>query len=183
MLSCDCLFAVFLLTSATESTPSAGHYAEFHHAQLLQLSVDQEILDPREETYFVARNRDFSGDLRSMQKRWNEFLHAPMLDETSLFAERKLINEFLTFNRGYRKELLSRLAVDLVHAEELTNAIAETDQLYHVWDTLRDARCDFYYVTVRRQALMLLRELIGFESFSHGQLPPHVPVWHFARLN
>ena len=121
MLTCDCLFAVVLLTSSMENSPALGHYAEFNHAQLLQLCVDQEILDPREETYFVVRSRDFAGDVRSLQKRWLEFSFAPMLDETSLCVERKLINEFLSFNCAYRKELTSRLSLAFVHTERRSN--------------------------------------------------------------
>ena len=38
------------------------------------------------------------------------------------------------------------------------SAMKETDRLYHVWDAVRDSRCDYYYVTVRRQALKKLKE-------------------------
>ena len=57
--------------------------------------------------------------------------------------------------------------------------LAETDRLYLVWDAVRDARCDFYYVTVRRQALKKLRDLVGDEAYATGELPPNVPTWRF----
>ena len=45
----------------------------------------------------------------------------------------------------------------------------------------RHAACEYYYVTVRRQALKKLKEMIGDQAYYSGSLPPHVPVWRFAR--
>jgi hypothetical protein len=38
-------------------------------------------------------------------------------------------------------------------------------------------------VTVRRQALKKLRETVGEDAYWSGCLPPHVPVWRFARID
>ena len=65
------------------------------------------------------------------------------------------------------------------NAARLRVALQETDRLYQVWDKVRDARCPYYYVTVRRQALKQLRELVGEDSYYSGNLPPCVPLWHF----
>jgi hypothetical protein len=129
--------------------------------------------------------RDVLGDLAMLQGRWKEFRNAPALAETdwNQLPDRKVINEFLALNRSYRNHLTQRLAIDLINANEIRTAIRETDVLYQVWDTVRDARCDYYYVTVRRQALSLLRDLIGAHDFYIGQLPPHVPVWRMPRKN
>jgi hypothetical protein len=59
----------------------------------------------------------------------------------------------------------------------------EADRLYQVWDTVRDARCDYYYVTVRRQALKRLRDMLGSDAYYSGVLPPHVPLWRFQRVD
>jgi hypothetical protein len=85
----------------------------------------------------------------------------------------------LDFNRDYRNDLTKRLAMDRLNGDALQAAILETDQLHKVWQTLLDARCDYYHTTVRRQSLMQLRDLVGPEAFYSGQLPPHVPVWRF----
>jgi hypothetical protein len=61
-------------------------------------------------------------------------------------------------------------------------ALQETDRLYQVWDAVRDARCDYYYVTVRRQALKRLRELIGDEAYYSASFPPCVPFWRFQQI-
>ena len=66
---------------------------------------------------------------------------------------------------------------------ELREMLQEVDRLYNIWDTVRDARCDYYYVTVRRQALKKLRETVGDDAYYSGALPPHVPIWRFARID
>ena len=89
----------------------------------------------------------------------------------------------LSFNRAYRQHLDSRQTLELTNWWELREALQEADRLYQVWDTVRDARCDYYYVTVRRQALKKLRETVGEDAYCSGCLPPHVPVWRFGRID
>jgi hypothetical protein len=181
MFSCEIVLAALML-SAPKDLPVSADQAAFAHGMrptLLALAIDGEILDPRERTFLLTQ--DPAGDLAMLRGRTEEFARTPLLGESQRFPERKQINDLLALNRAYRNDLNARLAIDLVHMEELRTAIVETDQLYHVWDTVRDARCDYYYVTVRRQSLQLLRDLIGAEAFYNGQLPPNVPVWHFPR--
>jgi hypothetical protein len=175
------VLAAALLTAPKElPLPTAdAPWVEVARSSILALAIDGEILDPREKAFLLTQ--DLLGDLAMLQARHEDLAAAPMLGEAQRFADRKTINEFLAVNRSYRNELQARLAIDLVNMEELRTAIVETDQLYQVWDTVRDARCDYYYVTVRRQALSLLRELVGAEAFYSGQMPPNVPVWHFPR--
>ena len=59
-------------------------------------------------------------------------------------------------------------------------ALKETDCLYQVWDSVRDARCEYYYITVRRQALKKLHPLLGPDAYAGGEWPPHVPLWRFS---
>ena len=58
----------------------------------------------------------------------------------------------------------------------------EVKALYVVWDALRDAKCDYYFIHIRRQALLKLREKIGAEAFAAGQMPPYVPMWRFSEV-
>jgi hypothetical protein len=62
-------------------------------------------------------------------------------------------------------------------------ALKETDSLYQVWDSVRDARCEYYYITVRRQALKRLQQMIGPDAYNAANLPPHVPLWRFQEVN
>ncbi len=104
---------------------------------------------------------------------------APYLEELWRFPAPATITNFLAFNRAYKKDLCERFALDALHAEELRDTINETERLHAAWDAMRDARCEYYFVTTRRQALATLRTLIGPEAFYRGQLPPPVPVWRF----
>ncbi len=185
MFAFECLMAVTLVTTPSGPAPAAAPAAPpgSLRTALQQLAVAWEILDPREVRYVLARAEDFPGDLKLLRRRYRNLHGAPALSECQRFPDRSMVNELLTFNRTYRNFLTARQPVDLVHGEELRAALNETDQLYQIWDAVRDARCSYYYVTVRRQALKQLRELIGMEAFYRGQLPPHVPIWRFPEID
>ena len=46
----------------------------------------------------------------------------------------------------------------------------ECDCLYQIWDLVRESNCDYYYITVRRQALKKLRDTIGAPAYTSGVL-------------
>jgi hypothetical protein len=150
---------------------------------LVSLALEWEILDPREIRYVLAREEDLASDLRMLQRRYQELADAPFLCDAFRFPERSAVNELLVFNRAYRNYLEIRQPMQVAQGGYLRAVLKEVDHLYTVWDTVRDARCEYYYVTVRRQALKHLRELVGEESYYKGELPPHVPVWRFESLN
>jgi hypothetical protein len=177
--------AVALLTTPSdkiESPAAADHFAVVRPI-LQKVAISWEILDPREVRYVLTRPEDFAADLKLLRRRYQELSDAPPLCDGIRFPDRGLVNELLSFNRAYRQNLDSRQALDPTGRWELHEALQETDRLYQIWDTVRDARCDYYYVTVRRQALKKLRESIGPQAYYAGTLPPHVPVWRFARID
>jgi hypothetical protein len=185
MLTFKYVLAAALLTAPPDTMTfpdAAGVHQELAPA-LQELAVHWEILDPRENRYVLAQPQDFPADLKLLQGRFRELRSAPRLEECSRFPERSLVNEMMAFNRAYRSDLVARLALDTIHEDELRAALAETDHLYRIWDAIRDARCDYYYITVRRQALQQLRDLIGPEAYYSGNLPPHVPLWRFPVLD
>jgi hypothetical protein len=184
MLTFKYVLAAALLTAPPDSlefTDAAAVHEALAPA-LQRVAVDWEILDPRENKYVLSQPQDFPADLKLLQGRYRELVNAPCLEECVRFPERALVNDMMSFNRAYRNDLATRLTLDTVHEEELRAALTETDHLYRIWDAVRDARCDYYYITVRRQALQQLRELIGPEAYYSGRLPPHVPVWRFPVL-
>jgi hypothetical protein len=182
MFTYEFIVATALLTAPPETTQfmADGQWLVPLRGAVIQAALGGEILDRREERFTLVKEDSMRADLAMLQSRFQEFLNAPFLEECRRFPERSLVCDFLAFNRAYRTDLCSRMLIDPVHAEDLRNAILETDQLYRVWDAVRDSRCEYYYITVRRQALNLLREVIGNEAFYSGQLPPHVPIWRFA---
>ncbi len=178
MFTCEIVLAAALLVGPKD-VPVDANWIEVLRPTILTLAVNSEILDPRERAFLLTQ--DPVGDLAMLQGRNEDFKGLPYLGECSRYPDRKLINDFLALNRSYRNDLNKRLEIDLIHADVIRDAIVDTDQLYQVWDTVRDAQCDYYYVTVRRQALGLLRELIGAEAFYSGRMPPSIPVWHLPR--
>ncbi len=164
-----------ILTAVLLSSPSSqceAAWVTVLRPSVLAVAINAELIDPRERDHV---------DIDLIRSRQDELANAPIILEGQRFPDRKLINELLALNRSCRNYLTARMEIDSIHIEELRDAICETDQLYNVWDNLRDAQCDYYYVSVRRQALRTLRTLIGDEAFYTGQMPPHVPVWHFPR--
>lgn len=146
------------------------------------IAIEREILDYREIRYVLTRPEDFKSDLRLLQRRNKELINAPYTSDSARLPERVLVNEFLKFNREYRSNLSALKEIDLVNTETITTTISETDKLYQVWDLIRDCRCEYYYISVRRLALKKLFELIGPNNYYSGQYPPYVPFYRFRRI-
>jgi hypothetical protein len=184
MLPLDYLLALVLLSGVPDRAELSHPREVFPGLQipLRVLALEMEILDPRELRYILARPEDFLSDLNLLRRRNHELATAPMVDDAVRFPERTTVNELLAFNRRYRQLIDVRKPLELVHGWELRVALQETDRLYQVWDKVRDARCPYYYVTVRRQALKRLRELVGEDSYYSGNLPPCVPLWCFREV-
>lgn len=184
MFPLDYVLAIALLTIAPEPAESASLDAYASLRPTLQaLAIHWEILDPREVRYVMTRGEDFTADVKLLRRRWHDLKDAPPLHDCMRFPDRALINDLLSFNRAYRQHLDSRQSLELTYWWELREAVQEADRLYQIWDTVRDARCDYYYVTVRRQALKKVRETVGYDAYCSGALPPHVPVWRFGRID
>lgn len=186
MFTAECILAAALLSAPQNSTtaepellgapsrlPASMAIEEVLRPNILALAMAAEILDAREKGFVMGQ--DPLGDLEMLRGRWTDFAAAPTLDEAERFPDRKFLNEALALNRARRTQLTERLSIDLIHAEEIRAGIQSIDTRYQIWDAVRDSRCDYYYVTVRRQSLALLRELIGDEAFYSGRLPPPVP--------
>jgi len=147
-----------------------------------KVAVCWEILDERETRYVLTKPEDFCTDLNMLRRRHAELQDAPRLAECYRFPERTNVNELVRFNRTFRRQIDERRHLELDRSDQFRQILVETDRLYQIWDAVRDARCEFYYVTVRRNALRKLHDLLGPEDFALGQLPPSVPLWHFQNL-
>jgi hypothetical protein len=174
----EMILAVALL-SAPPDTSELSDYTVIHPLlapALKTVAMEWELLDPREMDR-LNNAQDFASDLKMLQDRFENMQNAPRVAEVNRFPGRDLVGDMLAFNRSYRDSVSSRLDIDMLHADELRTILGETDLLYRIYDALRDARCEYFYVQYRRQALAQLRDLIGMEAFYSGQLPPHVPLW------
>lgn len=181
MNALSCLLAATLLTTppdVPEPAPAADDWPVVQEA-LQKLAVEWEILDPRETRYVLARPEDFENDLNLLRRRFQDLKAAPKLSDCQRFPDRGTVSELLAFNRSYRRHLDARQPLEQDRGDGLRAALQETDWLYQVWDAVRDARCEYYYVTVRRQALKRLQTMLGTDAYAAGQLPPFVPLWRF----
>jgi hypothetical protein len=176
------LVAVALLTTppdVPEPLPDPELWPDLR-AALVAVAIEWEILDPRETRYVFARLEDFDDNVNLMRRRYRDLIHAPRLADGARFPDHRTVNELLGHNRAYRRQIDARQALDQDRPEQIQAALKEADALYQVWDAVRDARCEYYYVTVRRQALKRLQCLLGEEDYAAGRLPPYVPLWRFA---
>ena len=182
----DLMFFICLLTAPTFDGEAslAGWKPEQKNYEVIQKwCVQEEILDPKEVKYMFVKEEDLENDIGLVFRRYHELKDAPKLSDNSKFPwTREEINEKLAFNRAYKRHLELCMPLEVDRQSEYKQVIKECDQLYAIWDALRDSKCDFYYTTIRRAALKTLRKLIGEEDYMLGKLPPYVPVWRFAEI-
>lgn len=151
---------------------------------LRRVAVALEVLDPREARYVLTRPEDLASDLHLLRVRLRDLRDAPPLSDYHRFPDRETISEALVFNRYYKQHLDALETVERVHWWQLHEAGEETDRLWQVYDTMRDACSDYYYLTIRREALQRLRDTLGPSVYYGAEpLPPPVPLWRFRRAD
>ncbi len=182
MFGFEWLLAAFLLQGPDLSTYSdqdaTAKWFPLMNKALQQVALNWEILDQRELRYVLVRQDEFLVDLRMLQRRQRDLYDAPPIRDAQRLPDRSTVNELLIFNRAYRQHLDACLPL-YPGCAGLKAAREEVEQLYQIWDAVRDARCEYYYVHIRRQALKKLRDILGNDDYQQSNLPPHVPVWRF----
>nr|BAL55000.1 hypothetical conserved protein [uncultured Planctomycetota bacterium] len=142
---------------------------------LTAVALDWEILDPREVPYVLTQPESLPVDLHMLRQRQRELADAPCVNDALIFPRGDTVQQAINFNRACVRWFDEHYA----HCRDLPPAkIAyrrQLDELYRVWDTLREVQCDYYMVSVRRQCLKQLRALLGEDSYREGRLPPPVP--------
>lgn len=182
-MTTSCVLVVALLTAAPDEPVPPIDPFEWPtlRAALHSQALEWEILDPREDR--LNNLEELTADLRVLRRRYRELKDAPPLRDVARFPNRHLIGEMLRFNRAFRRHLDARQLVDRDRTYALKEVVRETDELHKIWDLVREASCQIYYVPVRRMALKRLRDTIGEVAYLAGDLPPHVPLWHFIDVN
>lgn len=178
----DLLIAATIL-DAPRDTP----VPEFEHAQWLKVrgaihavARQREIMDEREERYLCAQKEDFVNDIDILRKRNVDLMDAPKLVDLNRFVDRGTANDLLRFNRAFKQEIEKRMVWEADRADIFEQVLKYNEKCYHAWDAFRDARCDFYYVSVRRVALKKFRDAIGETDYNLGKMPDYVPTWAFG---
>jgi hypothetical protein len=141
-----------------------------------QIALSLELLDPREARYVLSRHGDFDVDVLLVRRRAAELRDAPPVADAWRFPPPEMTCRHLSHNRTFHRNLSLRR--DALGAQPgFDEALAEAERLYKIHDAVRDACSEFYYVSVRRQALAQVRQLIGEDAYHKGQLPPPTPWW------
>lgn len=158
-----------------------------------EIAVEMEIMDPREVRYFFQNTEEFPTEMRCLSSRFHEFKDAPKLWEVNQLPLRESLHHLINFNRAYGKHLEEYVIWNQDRADIVCLVQKENQCLYRLYDAVRDARCDFYYVTVRRAALLKVKRLLEEDQFLKAMcpevsyyplvLPPYVPVWRFNTRN
>lgn len=156
--------------------PASAADSEELRSALIELAVAAEILDSREANVSL-RPEAFSYELAKIRERWQQLWNAPPAADAFRFPGRARVVELLELNQKYRRYLET-----LSWTEEVREVVAETDRLQNLWDLVRDARCNYTYITCRRFALKRIREQLGEEAYYGGDLPPVVPLHRFQHL-
>lgn len=141
-----------------------------------QTALSLELLDPRESRYVLSRQTDYEADVRLLRRRYCELKEAPPLTDAWRFPPPDVASRHLEFNRTVHRDLTLRRNAMGGHLG-YDAALAESERLYKVWDAVRDARSEFYYVSVRRHALAVVLQLIGADAYHKAELPPPSPGW------
>ena len=150
------------------------NYANLHQP-LTVLSMRLELLDQRETRFVFTKREELAEDLKMLRKRNLELHGAPQLRDASRFPSLSEVNPLLVRNREVRMSLIMEWAMEGADSVALQRQITEIDRRYQIWNIVRDAKCEYYYVTVRRQALKRLKDMIGETAFAAANLPPAVP--------
>lgn len=185
MFPLDYLVAAALLTapSSGEDPPGSSERYAGLLPTIKTIGISWEILDSREALYLLLRQEDFRSDMNLLRERFHELLDAPPLADCIRFPARVHVSELLQFNRGFREHLEKCRVAGTTPDAHYEEMLDEVERLYQIWDAIRDCRCEYYYITVRRQALKKARDMMGEEAFYSGKYPPHVPTWRFRRVD
>ncbi len=177
----DCYALALLLAppDTPESTPTNTEWTTLQpalHRQALAL----QLLDRRENTLVALR--EFETDLNLIRWRYELLKDAPLIAECDYLPCKLTTTNHLTLNIAYRHWLEARQFCELDRLGHFKIALTQTEILYQVWSAIQDAQSEYNYITIRRTALLRLRQLLGIEAYHLHEFPPCVPIWYFSEI-
>lgn len=152
---------------------------EFRNS-FVKFGLIKEILDPRELRYIFCDPMNIDEDIITLRDRYSLLKDAPLLHELNRFPmPYSVLKDLIVFNRNYQKKLDELQILNHDKAEIYRSAKLENNYLYNVYDNLADAKCRYYFTTMRRMSFLKFKCLLPEEEYINGILPPHVPAWRF----
>jgi len=156
------------------------HTPEIRNA-LRYWCITNEILDDREAAnYFRGSDNieTFTNDLYNMRGRWEDTKDTPLISYVEGLPSQKVTQECCEANRKMLNSLEDNKYNHGYHnVPWFEAAIQETNELYAIWDALRDSQHEYSYIHTRRQALARMFWLIKASGWKGDGMPPHTPYW------
>lgn len=159
---------------------------------LQQIAMKLQILDERESKWILVDRHGYNEeslqrDIRMMRVRYQELKTAPPVEDTLYFPPPEIIQKMMDFNRAYRNYAQLNLAMypDSYGARHdfWADAVKEADQLWRIYNNVKEAKCQFYTTYAKRSALKKVLEELGPEAYYSYTLPPCVPLWRFRLID
>jgi len=144
--------------------------------------VEAQILDRREQNYFFKNYSQFYHDLETCFNRLLNLHNAPPLEDHQRF-DKEIINDLVHFNNLAMRYVERQTELKIHQAEHWCNRLTTLKQTKAILSELYDAKCDYYYLPVRRSALKKARDLMGPGPYYAGQLPAAVPTEFLRRVD
>lgn len=178
MVPLDYALAVVALTAPAGVADGHPHLGP----AVQQLACCWELLDPREQASRPMQRSSYAANLAWLRQRYLDLHDTPSLGDIYRLPPLRVVEEHLAFNRAFRKTLQQRAcahppgpARDLLHRH-----LNETDRRHRLWDLMRDAHVECYYLTARRRTLCQLRQALGPDAYDRCDWPTVVPLEAFT---
>ena len=158
--------------------------------EIIDTAIELEIMDERERPFFTKdlyANETQLDSIKIFYNRYQDLKDVPKIQSINNYApfNRNQIQDFIMFNRKFQNYLEQEMLLNVSNykARECGDALHETKILFSFWDSVRDAKTEFYYIHVRRYGLKKVIGAIGEENFYNGNFPDSVPTWRFREMS
>jgi hypothetical protein len=153
-----------------------------NRVELVSKFIELEAMDEKESKYYFTRKDDCYKDFARFRQIYLDVKDMPPVSDCMRFPPKEFANEALAFNNKFQNNIKEEARLYSHKIKFYLNVLKEAQELYSVYEAVKQANSEFYYVHVRRKSLAKLKELIGDEAYYKGELPPCVPTWRFREL-
>jgi hypothetical protein len=146
---------------------------------LRKLTIQYELLDQRESVFVT--DSYLESDFKLIMQRYVKLYDAPLICDCAKFQNDDITN-IIDFNRKYCSFVSNQKRILGENTIWFDDTIKETNELFIIWDLVRDINCPYYNITIKRDSLKKLKIKLGDDAYYNGALPPCVPIWRFQRF-
>jgi len=170
-------FWVLILLLSPVEIPVAGDASPTQWQALKEAAYELQIVGPHE----TWRN-NFRVEVQYVRDHTRELADAPALADADYLPAFHVLASGCDFNDHYQAHLWRQMVESPSRAHEWEATVQDAQRCGRIWYRAKKARNPVELWAGRRRALWMLREDLGAEALSLGQLPPCVPVWRFREI-